>query len=107
MHTTADDPKRYRTDAEVEIWRGRDPLTRFRKYLLEKGVLSGNEEKELETEILQEIQCAVDNAEKQMQIMGDPLDMFNHVFAQLPPSLVAQKEELAGELARRGEEVRS
>jgi pyruvate dehydrogenase E1 component alpha subunit len=107
MHTTADDPKRYRTDAEVEIWRERDPLTRFRKYLLDKGVLSGDEEKELDAEVLQQIQRAVDNAEKQMQTIGDPLDMFNHVFAELPPTLAAQKEELARELAGSGKEVRS
>ena len=27
-HTTADDPKRYRTDDELAEWRARDPLTR-------------------------------------------------------------------------------
>ena len=107
MHTTADDPKRYRTDAEVEIWRERDPLTRFQKYLLDKGVLSGNEQQELDAEVLQEIQRAVDNAEKQMQTMGNPLDMFNHVYAELPPYLAGQREELALELAETGKEVPS
>ena len=34
MHTTADDPKRYRTDAEVEEWRRKDPITRFQNYLM-------------------------------------------------------------------------
>ncbi len=106
MHTTADDPKRYRTEAEVETWRGRDPLTRFQKYLLDKGVLSGHDQLELDTEVLQEIQRAVDNAEKQMQIMGNPLDMFNHVYAELPPYLAGQREELARELAT-GKEVPS
>ena len=107
MHTTADDPKRYRTDAEVEIWRERDPLTRFQKYLLDKGVLSGHEQQELDAEVLQEIQRAVDNAEKQMQTMGNPLDMFNHVYADLPPYLAGQREELARELAGTGKEVPS
>ncbi|MDR3630961.1 MAG: pyruvate dehydrogenase (acetyl-transferring) E1 component subunit alpha [Desulfocapsaceae bacterium] len=106
MHTTADDPKRYRTDAEVEVWRQRDPLPRFQRYLLGKGVLSGAEQKELEEEVLQQIQAAVENAEKQMQSMGDPLEMFDHFYAELPPSLAAQKEELARELASGGE-VRS
>ena len=36
VHTTADDPKRYRTDDEVEDWRKRDPLTRLQKYLTRK-----------------------------------------------------------------------
>jgi pyruvate dehydrogenase E1 component alpha subunit len=29
MHTTADDPKRYRTEDEVEAWKKKDPLIRF------------------------------------------------------------------------------
>ena len=29
MHTTADDPTRYRTDEEVEKWNQKDPLPRF------------------------------------------------------------------------------
>jgi pyruvate dehydrogenase E1 component alpha subunit len=106
MHTTADDPKRYRTDAEVEIWRQRDPLTRFERYLLAKGVFSQEERKSLEEEVLQDIQAAVENAERQMQSLGDPLEMFNHFYAELPPSLAAQKEELARELAGAGGEVR-
>ena len=32
-HTTADDPSRYRDDAEVTAWRARDPLERLRAYL--------------------------------------------------------------------------
>ena len=36
MHTTADDPKRYRSDEEVEKWRKKDPLPRFQNYLKEK-----------------------------------------------------------------------
>ena len=38
VHTTADDPKRYRTDDEVEDWRKRDPLTRLQKYLIRKNL---------------------------------------------------------------------
>ncbi|HEX04555.1 MAG TPA: thiamine pyrophosphate-dependent dehydrogenase E1 component subunit alpha, partial [Bacteroidetes bacterium] len=36
MHTTADDPTRYREDAEVEGWAKKDPITRFKKYLTER-----------------------------------------------------------------------
>ena len=35
VHTTADDPTRYRTNEEVEVWAKRDPITRFQKYLTE------------------------------------------------------------------------
>ena len=37
MHTTADDPKKYRTEEEVREWEKRDPITRFEKYLRRQG----------------------------------------------------------------------
>ncbi len=36
-HTTADDPTKYRTDAEVEYWQQRDPITRYRTWLESRG----------------------------------------------------------------------
>ncbi len=107
MHTTADDPKRYRTDEEVEAWRKKDPLPRFEDYLLNKGVLTTKQQQEVEAEVKQQIQDAVDNAEKKMQLMGNPLDMFNHMYADLPPYLRSQKEFLANEISGAGEEVAS
>ncbi len=104
MHTTADDPKRYRTDDEVEGWKARDPITRFQKYLRDKGLLSDEKIASFEEEIKGEIQTAVDNAENFMKTHGDPMDMFNHVYAELPAHLVKQNEELAKELAAAKEE---
>src|SRR4029079_8749631 len=37
-HTTSDDPTRYRADDEVEAWRARDPISRYRTYLQSTGV---------------------------------------------------------------------
>ncbi|MGK7312205.1 MAG: pyruvate dehydrogenase (acetyl-transferring) E1 component subunit alpha, partial [Candidatus Longimicrobiales bacterium M2_2A_002] len=39
LHTTVDDPSRYRSEEEVEEWEARDPIPRFRDYLEERGVL--------------------------------------------------------------------
>jgi 2-oxoisovalerate dehydrogenase E1 component alpha subunit len=36
-HTTADDPTKYRTDAEVAYWAERDPITRYRTWLESRG----------------------------------------------------------------------
>jgi len=99
MHTTADDPKRYRTDEEVEAWKKRDPITRFQKYLADKNLLSDEKIAALEEEVKTEIQTAVDHAEDMMEKAGDPLDMFNHAYEELPPYLLQQREELAEELA--------
>jgi hypothetical protein len=40
-----------------------------------------------------------------MKQLGNPLDMFEHLFAELPAELKKQKEELIGELAAQGGEV--
>ncbi|HWI30906.1 MAG TPA: pyruvate dehydrogenase (acetyl-transferring) E1 component subunit alpha [Microbacterium sp.] len=36
-HTTADDPSRYRSKDDVEVWRGRDPIARLESYLRSVG----------------------------------------------------------------------
>jgi pyruvate dehydrogenase E1 component alpha subunit len=99
VHTTADDPKRYRSDAEVESWRRKDPLTRFQVYLKAKGLLSDADVTAEEERVAAEIQAAVDRAEEQMKQLGDPLHMFEHAYAEMPPYLKEQRDEVARGLA--------
>jgi len=98
VHTTADDPKRYRTDEEVEGWKLRDPITRFQKYLRAKDLLDDASLAALEEEIDQEIREAVERAEKVMAEPVDALAMFDHMYGEASPHLAAQKDELAREL---------
>jgi pyruvate dehydrogenase E1 component subunit alpha len=101
VHSTSDDPKRYRTDEEVQQWQKRDPLPRFQKYLIDKGLLTEERVQALEEEIQNEIKAAVERAEEQMKALGSqPTIIFEHVYAEPPPYLEAQKEELAQELAQ-------
>ena len=104
VHTTADDPKRYRTEEEVEEWRRRDPLTRFQKYLMNKNLLSEENIEDIESVILERIQSAVDQAEAQMKELGNPLDMFDHAYAEMPPHLKEQKNYLKQTLAEGNKE---
>ena len=101
MHTTADDPKRYRKDEEVEIWRKRDPIARFETYLIEKKLLDTAKITAVTKEVDDQIQQAVDRSEAAMKGMGNPLDIFDHTYADLPPNLLAQKEVLARELNKK------
>lgn len=98
LHTTADDPKRYRKEEEVEEWVEKDPITRFQKYLKSKKVLTDKKIESIEEEIKQEIKEAVEQTEKKMEKIGDPLLMFDHVFAELPPYLQEQRKELEKEM---------
>jgi pyruvate dehydrogenase E1 component alpha subunit len=93
VHTTADDPKRYRTDAEVEEWRRKDPITRFQSYLAARGLLTADAVKSEEEAIAAEIQAAVARAEEEMKALGDPLLMFEHAYAEMPAYLKEQREE--------------
>ncbi len=93
VHTTADDPTKYRTDEEVKAWEQKDPLTRFRAYLEKKNLL----EPGLEEQIDEEIARAVERFEAMPP--ADPLGMFEHAYAELPPHLVAERAEMAARLA--------
>jgi pyruvate dehydrogenase E1 component alpha subunit len=104
MHTTADDPKRYRKDEEVEGWKKKDPIQRFQKYLKNKGLLSDEKLEELEARVKEEIQKAVERAEELMKKYRDPLQMFEHVYAERPPYLNEQREEFKNEAAGSEEE---
>jgi pyruvate dehydrogenase E1 component alpha subunit len=103
MHTTADDPKKYRTEAEVEAWIKRDPITRFQKYLTAKGLLTDDTIAAVDAEVQSEIKAAEERWTQQVEKALDPLDMFAHAFAEMPPHLLAQREELRQELAGRKE----
>jgi pyruvate dehydrogenase E1 component alpha subunit len=102
MHTTADDPSRYRKKTEEEEWRKHDPIPRFRKYLQGKGLWDEAWQAEIEREVDAEVRRAVEEAEADREF--DPADMLDYVFATKPPFLKAQQEELRAAL-RRGKEV--
>jgi TPP-dependent pyruvate/acetoin dehydrogenase alpha subunit len=100
LHTTADDPTRYRDEEEVEKWEARDPIPRFQGYLKDKGLLSDDDIEELEEEIKSEVQESVDQAEERMEALkGEALTMFDHIYAEMPPYLQEQRQELQEELA--------
>ena len=88
-HTTADDASRYRPEAEVkEAW-SREPLKRLRGYLTRTGAWDGDKEAALAAESALKIEAAV--AEYQ-SFAGPKTDaMFDHLFAELPPHLEAQR----------------
>jgi len=102
LHTTADDPSRYRKKAEEEEWQKHDPIPRFRDYLKGKELWEETWQADLEREVDAEVRRAVEEAEAEREF--DPSDMLDYVFATKPPYLKAQQEELRASL-RRGKEV--
>ena len=92
MHTTADDPTKYRSDEEVKAWEQKDPLTRFRVYLEKKKLLDASVEEQIDEEIARGVE--------RFEAMppADPLSMFDHAYGELPPGVAAQRAELAARL---------
>src|SRR5262245_4009187 len=96
VHTTADDPSKYRSEEEVREWERKDPLTRFRAYLEQRQLLESG----IEQQVDEEIAAAVRRFEAAPP--PDPLAAFTHVYAEMPPNLAAQRAELAARLAAEG-----
>lgn len=90
-HTTSDDPTKYRKDEEVEEWRPKDPLTRFKKYLLDKGVITEEwEEKtkeELDKEVVSTFESLEDNSDTEIE------DIFKYHYETMPPQLEEQLKD--------------
>ena len=78
-HTTADDPTKYREDAELEEWKSRDPMLRLQKYLKGKGLWSEEEEKKFKAEADAIVSQSVEEAEAVPA--PEPEDMFRYTFA--------------------------
>ncbi|KWW99170.1 Branched-chain alpha-keto acid dehydrogenase [Carbonactinospora thermoautotrophica] len=100
-HTNADDASRYRTSAEVDAWRKRDPITRLERHLRAVGVLDDAGVAEIAAE-------AEDFAARLRERMNtdpvlDPMEMFRHVYAEPTPQLREQAALLAAELAAEAE----
>ena len=87
-HTTADDPKLYRDEAQVADWLDKDPLLRLEKYLLDRGLLTEKDLEELAAGARKETKKAFERAEGE----ADPSleDTFRYTFASLPPVLERQ-----------------
>lgn len=100
VHTTADDPTKYRSDTEVKKWEKLDPIPRYQGYLVKRGVLNDKLIAEIEKAVLAEVAGAVERYEAMRNV--DPLDCFDYMYAKLPPELVQQRAEFAECLKREG-----
>jgi 2-oxoisovalerate dehydrogenase E1 component alpha subunit len=91
-HTTTDDPTRYRTVDELDMWKAREPIGRYRAFLEKAGLWSQALEDEVQAEadrVAAEVRAAVER-------MPDPplADLVDHVYADPPVTLRRQWERL-------------
>ncbi|MEX2421721.1 MAG: thiamine pyrophosphate-dependent dehydrogenase E1 component subunit alpha [Actinomycetota bacterium] len=94
-HSTADDATRYGEEAEVDAWRARDPIARYRTFLLGVGAIDeafvSACEEEAETWVA-EIRAGI-------TALGTPpaAEIFDFAFADPPESVLQQRRELLGD----------
>jgi 2-oxoisovalerate dehydrogenase E1 component alpha subunit len=78
-HSSDDDDRSYRSREEVELWKQRDPLLRFQRYLLEEGLLTQVTLAEYEAQAV----ATVNAAQKEAEESPDPApeDLLGAVYA--------------------------
>ncbi|PNY81913.1 pyruvate dehydrogenase (acetyl-transferring) E1 component subunit alpha [Deinococcus koreensis] len=95
-HTVADDPSRYRTDADSAGWDAKDPVLRLRTHLLQGGLMGEADEAALLAEIAVEFEAALTEADGYPD--PRPEEILDHVFAEPTPQLRQQREQILAEV---------
>ncbi|MEQ9673281.1 MAG: 3-methyl-2-oxobutanoate dehydrogenase (2-methylpropanoyl-transferring) subunit alpha [Roseovarius indicus] len=97
-HSTSDDPAAYRPKEEGSAWPLGDPILRLKAHLIQKGLWSEERHAQAEAEIMDEVVAAQKEAEAIGTLHSgrrpSPRDMFEDVFAEMPPHLVRQRHEV-------------
>ncbi|WDM11287.1 pyruvate dehydrogenase (acetyl-transferring) E1 component subunit alpha [Streptomyces lavenduligriseus] len=95
-HTNADDATRYRQDAEVAAWRAHDPVELLERELTARGLLdeAGVEAARQDAETMAASLREHMNRDPEL----DPMDLFDHVYADTTAQLRDQRALLRAEL---------
>jgi 2-oxoisovalerate dehydrogenase E1 component alpha subunit len=98
-HSSDDQQTKYRSAAELEALRARDPLPRFRDQLADAGLLDEAAESELMAGVRAEVEDATEYAESQPEPDVSTAEL--HVYRDVPPARM-DDEHWAGWAARAG-----
>lgn len=97
-HSTSDDPAAYRPKEEGSAWPLGDPILRLKAHLIHKGLWTEERHTQAEAEILAEVIAAQKEAEAIGTLHSgnrpSPRDMFEDVYAEMPPHLLRQRHEV-------------
>ncbi|MCA8002496.1 3-methyl-2-oxobutanoate dehydrogenase (2-methylpropanoyl-transferring) subunit alpha [Burkholderia metallica] len=97
-HSTSDDPTKYRPSDDWSHFPLGDPIERFKRHLIVKGIWSDRAHDALTAELEAEVIAAQKEAEKYGTLADDripsPASMFDDVYKELPAHLRRQRQEL-------------
>jgi 2-oxoisovalerate dehydrogenase E1 component alpha subunit len=90
-HSSSDDPSGYRSRKEEDKWRDKDPVARYRSWLIAQGWWTEKEDEARQAEHRKAVVEAMKRAEK---VPKPPLeDLFTDVYAEMPWHIHEQLEE--------------
>lgn len=100
-HTTADDASRYRPAEELHQAWEREPVGRLRQKLMDDGCWDAEQEKQLLSDCDAEVEAIV------KRYLDTPpaaaTELIDHLYAELPASLLPQRERLVAQARQGGE----
>lgn len=91
-HTTSDDPTRYRIDAEVEVWKHRDPIERVKSLLVREYEIKNS----AFDDVVTEANAMALKLREDVLAMGrpDPITMFDNAYAAGHPLVEEGRREM-------------
>jgi|SRR5690606_14903048 len=92
-HTTTDDPTRYRSASELEHWKLKDPIERVKAYLTRSGAA----DHDFFAAIDEEAESLAEHLRTACRALPDPepTSIFDHVYTEPTPPLIAQRDSMA------------
>ncbi|WP_436923639.1 pyruvate dehydrogenase (acetyl-transferring) E1 component subunit alpha [Halosimplex amylolyticum] len=101
-HTTADDPTKYRDDAEVERWKDRDPIPRMEAFLRERDLLDDERVDAIGERNRERVADLIAGAEA---YEPDVDEWFEHAYDEATPRVREQQRYLRDLRDRHGEDA--
>ncbi|WP_026841933.1 pyruvate dehydrogenase (acetyl-transferring) E1 component subunit alpha [Citrifermentans bremense] len=89
-HTTADDAGRYRSDEEVALWNGRDPILRLERFLAASGAWTPEQGRGVK----EEATALIDRGVREMEAVPPPApaELFDGALETLTPRQAGQRK---------------
>jgi 2-oxoisovalerate dehydrogenase E1 component alpha subunit len=91
-HTTSDDPTRYRIDAEVEVWKHRDPIERVKALLAREYKVKVSDFEDVAAEA--DAMALKLREDVLAMARPDPITMFDNVYAAPHPLIEEGRREM-------------
>ena len=97
-HSSSDDPSAYRSKQEEQAWQAKDPVNRFKHWLIKQGWWR----EEQDQACLEDYPVQVVEAMKRAEQLKKPdLDsLFEDVYKEVPPHLLRQKQQISEHIQR-------